>query len=89
MPSKPILLKSTDGESMLWLARYVNPFYTNRPTPFSLTGGTHPHISDEKLTSHVPQACFGGMLFGIETGIIGGVLTLKPFKEYVGQLPPT
>jgi hypothetical protein len=23
------------------------------------------------------------MLFGVETGIIGGVLTMEPFKEYV------
>ncbi|KAK5172042.1 uncharacterized protein LTR77_003679 [Saxophila tyrrhenica] len=29
------------------------------------------------------SACFGGMLFGMETGIIGGVLTLDNFKEQV------
>ncbi|KKY14319.1 putative mfs quinate [Phaeomoniella chlamydospora] len=32
------------------------------------------------------SACFGGMLFGIETGIIGGVLTLEPFKRKYGLL---
>jgi hypothetical protein len=25
------------------------------------------------------QACFGGMLFGMDSGIIGGVLTMPPF----------
>ena len=29
------------------------------------------------------QACFGGMLFGMDSGIIGGVLTMEPFKVYV------
>lgn len=28
------------------------------------------------------SACFGGMLFGVDSGIIGGVLTLDSFKEY-------
>ncbi|KAE8388545.1 general substrate transporter [Aspergillus alliaceus] len=30
------------------------------------------------------SACFGGMLFGMETGIIGGVLTMHPFKAKYG-----
>ncbi|PKX95683.1 sugar porter family MFS transporter [Aspergillus novofumigatus IBT 16806] len=30
------------------------------------------------------SACFGGMLFGMETGIIGGVLTMKPFMAKYG-----
>ncbi|PLB36362.1 sugar porter family MFS transporter [Aspergillus candidus] len=30
------------------------------------------------------SACFGGMLFGMETGIIGGVLTMDPFKAKYG-----
>ncbi|KAE8350042.1 general substrate transporter [Aspergillus coremiiformis] len=30
------------------------------------------------------SACFGGMLFGMETGIIGGVLTMDPFKGQYG-----
>ncbi|KAI9923669.1 hypothetical protein ASPWEDRAFT_107588 [Aspergillus wentii DTO 134E9] len=30
------------------------------------------------------SACFGGMLFGMETGIIGGVLTMDPFKDKYG-----
>ncbi|KAH8422870.1 sugar porter family MFS transporter [Aspergillus melleus] len=30
------------------------------------------------------SACFGGMLFGMETGIIGGVLTMAPFKAKYG-----
>ncbi|KAI6854773.1 hypothetical protein D0864_06814 [Hortaea werneckii] len=29
-------------------------------------------------------ACFGAMLFGVETGIIGGVLTMEPFREDYG-----
>ena len=27
------------------------------------------------------QACFGGMLFGFDTGAIGGVLKMPVFKE--------
>lgn len=30
------------------------------------------------------KACFGGMLFGVDSGIIGGVLTMEPFKEDYG-----
>nr|OQO19490.1 hypothetical protein B0A51_11536 [Rachicladosporium sp. CCFEE 5018] len=30
------------------------------------------------------SACFGGMLFGMDSGIIGGVLTLTQFKETYG-----
>ncbi|PTU19273.1 hypothetical protein P175DRAFT_0440706 [Aspergillus ochraceoroseus IBT 24754] len=30
------------------------------------------------------SACFGGMLFGMETGIIGGVLTMESFKAKYG-----
>jgi hypothetical protein len=34
------------------------------------------------------SACFGGMLFGMETGIIGGVLRMSPFMACV-HLPKT
>ncbi len=34
----------------------------------------------------VQQACFGGMLFGMDSGIIGGVLQLDNFKEQVTAL---
>jgi hypothetical protein len=27
------------------------------------------------------KACFGGMLFGMDSGIIGGVLTMPGFKK--------
>ncbi|RJE23707.1 MFS quinate transporter [Aspergillus sclerotialis] len=30
------------------------------------------------------SACFGGMLFGMDSGIIGGVLTMDPFKAKYG-----
>jgi len=30
------------------------------------------------------SACFGGMLFGVDSGIIGGVLTMKTFQETYG-----
>ncbi|KAL4944231.1 hypothetical protein BDV06DRAFT_233700 [Aspergillus oleicola] len=33
---------------------------------------------------YAPHACFGGMLFGVETGIIGGVLTMEPFMDKYG-----
>lgn len=29
------------------------------------------------------QACCGGMLFGMDSGIIGGVLTMDPFQKSV------
>lgn len=28
------------------------------------------------------QACFGGLIFGIDTGIIGGILRMQEFREY-------
>lgn len=41
-------------------------------------------IPSSLLVSISPaQACFGGMLFGMDSGIIGGVLTMEPFKVYV------
>lgn len=36
----------------------------------------------ENPSDEVVQACFGGTLFGMDIGIIGGVLTLPDFKEY-------
>lgn len=33
-------------------------------------------------------ACFGGMLFGFDTGAIGGVLKMPVFKEYVSCISP-
>ncbi|KAF7715515.1 MFS-type Sugar/inositol transporter [Penicillium ucsense] len=30
------------------------------------------------------SACFGGMLFGMDSGIIGGVLTMTPFEDKYG-----
>lgn len=32
------------------------------------------------------KACFGGMLFGMDSGIIGGVLTMDEFKRFVLDL---
>ena len=29
-----------------------------------------------------PQACFAGALFGVDAGIIGGVLAMPDFKRY-------
>lgn len=31
------------------------------------------------------SACFGGLIFGIDTGVIGGVLRMDEFREYVGM----
>jgi hypothetical protein len=31
--------------------------------------------------SEIKQACCGGMLFGMDSGIIGGVLTMDPFQQ--------
>lgn len=36
------------------------------------------------IDADVAQACFGAMLFGVETGIIGGVLTMEPFQKDYG-----
>ena len=35
------------------------------------------------------SACFGGMLFGMDIGTIGGVLTLPAFMAYVPVLKVT
>lgn len=33
------------------------------------------------------KACFGGALFGVDVGIIGGVLKLPPFMKYTSLWP--
>jgi hypothetical protein len=40
------------------------------------------HTSSRRWHSRLTmlKACFGGMLFGFDSGIIGGVLTLPAFK---------
>jgi MFS family permease len=64
------LQKSTDGESMF--CQYQYAFHQHRASS---------RARHRELT--LSQACFGGMLFGIETGTIGGVLTLPAFiKKY-------
>lgn len=32
------------------------------------------------------SACFGGMLFGMDIGVIGGVLTLPDFDKYTNSI---
>lgn len=46
--------------------------------PFNLT-----RASIFSSLPEIKQACCGGMLFGMDSGIIGGVLTMDPFKESV------
>ncbi|KAL4881457.1 general substrate transporter [Aspergillus karnatakaensis] len=43
-----------------------------------------PEIYGWRVYALACSACFGGMLFGVETGIIGGVLTMDPFKAKYG-----
>ena len=43
-----------------------------------------PEIYGWRVFALACSACFGGMLFGMDIGIIGGVLTLPAFKTYVG-----
>lgn len=38
----------------------------------------------QRTPADMTQACFGAMLFGVETGIIGGVLTMEPFQKDYG-----
>jgi hypothetical protein len=37
----------------------------------------------QDLTMAFPQACFGAMSFGWDSGVIGGVIAMKPFQESV------
>lgn len=46
-------------------------------------------ITPESQSLHFFQACFGGMLFGMDSGIIGGVLTMPGFKKLVCVCPLT
>ncbi|OJJ59355.1 hypothetical protein ASPSYDRAFT_56960 [Aspergillus sydowii CBS 593.65] len=46
-----------------------------------------PEIYGWRVYALACSACFGGMLFGMETGIIGGVLTMKPFQDKYGLDP--
>jgi len=41
-----------------------------------------PEIYNGRVFALAAAACFGGTLFGMDTGIIGGVLTLPDFQEY-------
>ncbi|KAL2810624.1 general substrate transporter [Aspergillus granulosus] len=43
-----------------------------------------PEIYGWRVYALACSACFGGMLFGVETGIIGGVLTMETFKVKYG-----
>lgn len=45
-----------------------------------------PEIYGWRVFALACSACFGGMLFGMDIGIIGGVLTLPAFKAYVVAL---
>lgn len=40
-----------------------------------------PEIYGWRVFALACSACFGGMLFGMDVGIIGGVLTLPAFKS--------
>ncbi|KAL2421329.1 hypothetical protein ABEF95_002278 [Exophiala dermatitidis] len=42
-----------------------------------------PEVYNWRVFALAAAACFGGTLFGMDIGIIGGVLTLPDFKEYV------
>ncbi|KAI9375396.1 general substrate transporter [Aspergillus egyptiacus] len=43
-----------------------------------------PEIYGWRVYALACSACFGGMLFGVETGIIGGVLEMSPFRDKYG-----
>lgn len=42
-----------------------------------------PQIYGWRVFALACSACFGGMLFGMDIGIIGGVLELPAFQKYV------
>lgn len=43
-----------------------------------------PEVYNWRVFALAAAACFGGTLFGMDTGIIGGVLTLPDFKQEFG-----
>lgn len=43
-----------------------------------------PEVYNWRVFALAAAACFGGTLFGMDTGIIGGVLTLPDFKKEFG-----
>lgn len=43
-----------------------------------------PEVYNWRVFALAAAACFGGTLFGMDTGIIGGVLTLPDFKQQFG-----
>lgn len=65
-PWRSTLQKSTTGEFSLWHVRY----------------GLDSDWFDMNSRWLLYQACFGGTLFGMDIGIIGGVLTLSDFKTW-------
>lgn len=46
-----------------------------------------PEIYGWRIYTLAFSACFGGLIFGIDTGVIGGVLRMDEFREYA--LSPT
>jgi hypothetical protein len=44
-----------------------------------------PEIYGWRVYALAVSACFGGMIFGVDTGTIGGVLRMSSFQEYVAS----
>jgi hypothetical protein len=47
-----------------------------------------PEVYNWRVFALACAACFGGTLFGMDIGIIGGVLTLPDFKKYALNYTP-
>ncbi len=47
-----------------------------------------PEVYNWRVFALACAACFGGTLFGMDIGIIGGVLTLPDFKKYALNYAP-
>lgn len=47
-----------------------------------------PEIYGWRVYALACSACFGGLIFGIDTGTIGGVLRMPEFREYVAPVSP-
>ncbi|OQD97493.1 hypothetical protein PENSOL_c012G09387 [Penicillium solitum] len=69
---------------MSWLLKKIVHNEAMKEDPKEIYGWRVFMLACSNYRANAAQACFGGMLFGMDSGIIGGVLTMPGFKKTYG-----